>query len=93
VDVFFLLLMAMMVVSFVSFATLNLVPEFRMEQVIPDANMSLSQVHEKITKGDNDEKLRKSNQSFFVFCLLAALQAYLCFISNGFFPSIQVFNI
>jgi len=83
VEAFFGFLTAMMVVSSGAFLFINFAPAFDDERV-GDASP---------TKDAQEERVQRRDEGFLVFCVLVGLQAYLCFFSNGFFPSIQVQHV
>jgi len=89
--------MTMMIVSLVAFAAINLMSEFARERVIPDEFTTSAPLPSTLLKSgkedgseSTEERQLRLKQTYFVFCLLIGMQAYLCFFSNGFFPSIQV---
>ena len=88
IEGFFIFLTCMMVVSLVAFIFLNCWPSFRHEYadtqliVQNEENMNSS---DQSTLNPDWPKIHKRE-----FLFLLAIQCFVCFVSNGAFPSIQV---
>lgn len=85
---FFSLLLGMMLLSSVAFGVLDTSSAFDSERVVKgykQASSTSSRDHKEVLSDDVGLTQKRGK-----FLLFLALQASLCFISNGAFPSIQV---
>eukprot|EP00094_Tigriopus_californicus_P000789 TCALIF_00763-PA protein Name:"Similar to slc52a3a Solute carrier family 52, riboflavin transporter, member 3-A (Danio rerio)" AED:0.04 eAED:0.04 QI:0/0.5/0.4/0.6/1/1/5/1316/520 len=111
VEVFFVILMVMVIVSAVAFILMNVVPSVRSELVTDQNYIAPTEEagsYDQVTPSgsgvkdsqsteapvsfpslDSENSDWKARNKFYGFL---ALQAYLCFISNGAFPSIQTYS-
>ena len=81
----------MMVVSLIAFIFLNCWPSFRDEYV--DSQLIVPNNDENSSSGDTD--VRYQSQSPIhkgKFLVLLCIQCFVCFVSNGAFPSIQTYS-
>ena len=91
IEVFFVFLTCMMVVSLVAFLFLNCWPSFRNEfadtQLIAQNEENASNANSSNWSDSNASGLQKAE-----FLFLLSIQCFVCFVSNGAFPSIQTYS-
>ena len=91
IEVFFVFLTCMMVVSLVAFLFLNCWPSFRNEfadtQLIAQNEENASNANSSNWSDSNTSGLQKAE-----FLFLLSIQCFVCFVSNGAFPSIQTYS-